>query len=67
MIGASLRYFIARRNIEAANIVRGKTMPLSRFPMDDIEQLQSDDSGDMLPLFILGAHNPDDTTDRWVA
>lgn len=56
---------------DAAGIVRQSVMPgaewLASMPYADIEELTATLGGTLYPVFVLGAHSPDDTsTDRVV-
>lgn len=67
MFTTSLRSLIAKRMIEAARLQRQPRADLSRIGLMQTQLLTTEQEGTAYPVFVLSAHDPDDSTDRWVA
>lgn len=65
MFGVSLRAIIANHALRAIT-PRNDPMPQFSGPVQAGERLNTADGGSQQPVFVLGAHDPDDSTARWV-
>ncbi len=66
-----IRQYLARRELEAASYIRQSLLPTYRLPsyVEPMDVFVPEDphGGGLLPIFILGADNPDDSAvDRWI-
>lgn len=66
MFGIGIKSIQVMREMEADRLAHARRRDWSRLPMQDIDATVSAESGTALPIFILGFHNIDDTTPRWV-
>lgn len=66
-----IRQYLARMELEAATYVRQSLLPTYRLPscVEPMNVFVPEDPSDggFLPVFVLGADNPDDSSvDRWI-